>query len=209
MIVLSAIVILIFVSIPIISILAERAFIKNRSKWEKVFPVIVTLFCSWLVLSTAWGAYVSRGDIDTYVTISDEEDVLGSVKLLCDRESKHITVIGQMVMGFDEDADYIELQFKNGMLTGSEEAMPYKTEIEKALDPYRKGFTGQSVTYGDFEKKREEQSDIRDRKFSMENLLYGLKCYIYAPVAVWATYFVSRWRRKRRNQVEKMKLEDL
>lgn len=209
MIVISAIAMLILVSIPVISILAEWSFIKNRSKWEKIFPVIVTLLCSLLILYTAWGTYVSRGDISVYVTIGDEEDSLGSVELLHGRENNQITVIGQMICGEGEDNEYVDLQFENGNLTGSEEALQYKEEIETALKPFRNEFTGQSVTYGEFEKKRDEQNNLRKRLFKADNLLYGLKHYVYAPVIVWTMYLVSRWRRRRCNQVEKMKLEDL
>lgn len=209
MIVISAIAMLILVSIPVISILAEWSFIKNRSKWEKIFPVIVTLLCSLLILYTAWGTYVSRGDISVYVTIGDEEDSLGSVELLHGRENNQMTVIGQMICGEGEDTEYVDLQFENGNLTGSEEALQYKEEIETALKPFRNEFTGQSVTYGEFEKKRDEQNNLRKRLFKAGNLLYGLKHYVYAPVIVWTMYLVSRWRRRRCNQAEKMKLEDL
>lgn len=207
MIVISAIAILILISIPVISILAERSFIRNRSKWEKIFPVAATLVCALLVLSTAWGTTVSRGDIDINVTIGDEENPLGSVGLLHDKKTRQITTIGQMICGEGENAEYVDLQFENGILTGSEDALRYKTEIEGALKPFRKGFTGQSVTFGEYEKEREAQS--RKRIFRADGLLHGLRCYVYAPVAVWAMYLVSRWRRRRRNQVEKMKLEDL
>lgn len=209
MIVLSAIAMLMVVSIPVISILAEWSFIKNRSKWEKIFPIIVTLFCSLLILYTAWGTYVSRGDISAYVTIRDEEDPLGSVELLHDRENNQITVIGQMICGEGENTEYVDLQFKNGILTGSEEALQYKAEIEGALKSFRKRFTGQSVTFGEFEKERKAQNEVRKRIFTVDGLLYGLKCYVYAPVAVWTMYLVGRWKRGRCNQVEKMKLEDL
>lgn len=195
-----------YIALFAILLIVERQCIKKRKKWEWVIPVLVTVLCIGMAVSGSKIRSCSSGITD--VLVWDDSVHIGEVRLAADRDN-NLKAIGKLVVGDNEkELDYINLEYRDGELVGSEKALKYKKPIDKAIGFVTKGYTGKSVSYDELEKAREE---IRKpvESFSWKLFRKNLLMMFIVPVIFWLMPLLSAWMRKRRNQLNKSKLEDL
>lgn len=195
-----------YLAVFVILFILERQFIKKRKKWEWLIPVLVTVLCLSFAVKGSNISSSSSGITD--VLVWDEGTYIGEAQLAADRDN-NLKAIGRLVIGENEkDLDYLDLEYKNGELIGSEEALKYKKSINKAIGFATKNYTGKSVSYDELEQARKEISKPVV-KFSWKLFSKNLMILSFVPIIFWGMLLSSRWKRKRKNQLDKTRLEDL
>lgn len=196
----------IFIGVAALTILAEWQIIKLQKKWKWVIPAAITILAIFSSIQFSWISHSSSGI--TSVSVMIEDDQFGEIQTAADHE-KHMYAIGYLVIGETEkDLEYIALEYKEGELVGSKEALQYKKQIDNATRSLTKGFTGSTVS---FEELRDEQDKIREpvKTFSFKNYLIAFGFHAVCPLILWLMVLGDRLQRKKGNQLDKTRLEDL
>ena len=198
--------IFIFIGVAALTILAEWQMIKLQKKWKWVIPAAITILAIFSSIQFSWISHSSSGIRSVSVMIEDVQ--FGEIQTAADHE-KHMHAIGYLVNGETEkDLEYIALEYKEGELVGSEEAMQYKKQIDNAMRSFTKGFTGSTVS---LEELRDEQDKISEtvKTFSLKNYFIAFAFHAICPLVLWLMVLGDRLQRKNRNQLDKTRLEDL
>ena len=194
----------VFIAIAAVLVLLEKKFIQQRKKGEWILPVIITVMAVGIMIFAGNGLR-TNSNIAHYVMIWNDKDTVGDLAIIKDRE-KHVLGVGFLKL--DTGKGYIEVEFQDGELIGSKDALPYKKAIMKSAGDLVKGFTGSSLDYEDVEELTQKTEKL-PLNFKDGWTWYGIMWRSLLPVVLWSMLLVSSWRRKKRKQLDKTKLEDL
>lgn len=187
-------------------IYAQWQLIKHKTKWKWVLPVVVTILAVLSTIQMSWMSHSSSGT--TSVQVWDEGEYIGEVQTAIDRQ-KHIYAIGRLVIGDTEkDLEYVDLEYKDGELVGSEEALKYRKEIDEAIGFATKNFTGSTVS---LEEVKKAQDKIKEpvKTFSFKNFIRVLAFYAICPLILWIMVLGNKLQSPKGKQLDKTRIEDL
>ena len=136
------------------------------------------------------------------------------IEVAFDRKTKEVFGFGSLCIEFDKGNRYVPLTFdKEGNLTGSDEALQYKDEIQDALvtDGPKIIFTGHSVSYDEMEIIKETKLKTKSNTLHMEYFMYNLFRFHLITVFLIGYYLfaLSRKRNKEKRNTDFTRILDL
>lgn len=192
-----------------IFILLEVVFIKKRKKAEWIFPLVIltiTLtFCIHMSIATS-----SRNAPNLVTYPLDEHSSQAKVTILVSAKSEEVLAVGQITAGDVLHREYINLDIHDNKVVGTKKALPYKKGVENQLRDMKVRFTGTSLKCQEIEDIYHEMYiQMSETKFSFLYFIFNLIRYMLPVMILPLMYLISRYRRKKKNTLKKIKLEDL
>lgn len=196
----------IFGSIIAAIFMLQRYFVKGNRKWAWILAAVVTVLAMFSTYQSSWMYHSGGNQRDALVW--QEGTYIGELQMVIDQD-RHLLAVGRLVIGKTEkELEYMDLEFKDGKLTGSQEALQYKDAIEKAIGKPRKGFTGSTVSYDELNKIYDKLNEPT-RIFTWRSLIQAAIFNGIFPLILWVMAIAGYRRRKSEEQLKKISVKDL
>ena len=196
-----------FLTVAALALGVEWYLIRHGKKCRWILPVLITVAVIAYSAHGQWWTRSSSGIRE--ILVWDNHEYVGILQTAIDDE-KHMHAVGRLVMGEkEEDLDFIDLEFEDGRLVGSERALAYEEPIKEALGRSMKGFTGKSVSYEQLEKAQDVIAEPVKEAYNWTGFARSLIFHSVVPIIAWAMVFQDFLRKRKQKQLRKMRISDL
>lgn len=181
--------------------------IKHEKKARWILPVLLTIFT---IISSAHGQWWYHGSSGIReILVWDDNNYVGILQTAIDDE-RQIHAVGRLIIGeTEEELDYVDLDFKNGRLVGTEEALQYGGPIMEALGRAAKGFTGSSVSYEELTAEQDKIGEPVRGDYNWQRFIQQLIATSIIPVIAWIMVCRDFRKKSRQKQLHRIEITDL
>ncbi len=177
----------------------------KRGKWA--VAVIITAA---VVFTSAHGQwwYHSGGGMNN-ILVWDNHEYVGVLQTAID-DNDHLCAVGRLALGeTEEDLDYLDLQFEDGKLVGTKEALQYAEPIKEALGRSAKGFSGSSVSYEALREVHKQITEPVRGDYNWQGFLKELLFCSVVPIIAWSMVLKDFFKKRKQKQLRKTQIMDL
>lgn len=201
--------ILFYVGMIGVVIVLERYFIQRRSKGEKILPAICVILAVALSISSFHQKSMGGGSFGEQQIMVNNQTV-GVVQVVTD-DNYNLIGIGKYITNEGASSQYIDLTIdEKGKVIASSQSLPaaVKSDMEENFSFYKSVKAGSSQPYTDLTELDAKVNKL-ERSLSWVTFVYGFMWYGIPACLILGMYLLSAIRRKRRNDFDKARLEDL
>ncbi len=183
----------------------ELFFIKERKYAEKIFPVFLLIVAIVLTVNLKTESYNAMKRVD----VIHDQKIIGEQLVLLDNDNR-LEALGKFITNEDDYSKYIDVKIIDGDLTINEKVSKYRDAIIKSMKAHKikyDSFTGKSLSYNELEKMsmcENENESFLNKSRILLGVLISLPGLLTSGM-----YIYFYFRRKRKNMLKRIKLEDL